>query len=250
LGGFSLSPSGVRLADDFRDNLIIDRYDGAFLTMRGSKTAHMRSENSEDVVTWNAFRSLAQVDPTFWYVRLYQRAFGEAPDHAPTGAHVRLWTRLAPPPGLRAFQKDEGESEIDVLIETEHAVWAIEAKLGADISEGTKSNATRDQVLRNLDVGSWYAGVRKFYFALLVLRPDRSPKGIGLVERYRAVRDEFIDGLPHRPDRLRNLRHLGVLTWADVLAVLSDCAHEAPRPDERGHARRAVEWLSAHVEGL
>ena len=48
-GGFSNSASGVRLADDFRDNLIIDRYDPVFASMRAKKRDHMRSENSGSV---------------------------------------------------------------------------------------------------------------------------------------------------------------------------------------------------------
>src|SRR5205823_7070799 len=60
------SSSGVRIADDFRDNLIIDRYDPVFVGMRASKIKHLRSENSEDAVTWNVFRSLRQIDPASW----------------------------------------------------------------------------------------------------------------------------------------------------------------------------------------
>ena len=41
----TLSPGGVRLANDFRDNLIIDRYDEALTSMRGSKREAMRDEN-------------------------------------------------------------------------------------------------------------------------------------------------------------------------------------------------------------
>jgi hypothetical protein len=51
------SPSGVRIAADFRSNLIIDRYDPVFADMRASKLRHMRSANSEDAVSWNVFRS-------------------------------------------------------------------------------------------------------------------------------------------------------------------------------------------------
>ncbi len=47
----STSKGGVRIAATFRDNLIIDRYDAGFLSMRGAKTEPMRSENSEDVLT-------------------------------------------------------------------------------------------------------------------------------------------------------------------------------------------------------
>lgn len=69
------SPSGVRISADFRDNLIIDRYDPIFVTMRASKLKHFRSENSEDAVTWNVFRSLRQVDPAAWIPSLVSRGF-------------------------------------------------------------------------------------------------------------------------------------------------------------------------------
>jgi hypothetical protein len=46
-----LSPSGVWVEDDFRTNLIIDRYDPVFADMRASKLKHLRSANSEDAVT-------------------------------------------------------------------------------------------------------------------------------------------------------------------------------------------------------
>ena len=57
-----LTKTRVHIADDFRDNLIIDRYDPVFVTMRASKLKHLRSENSEDAVTWNVFRSFRQID--------------------------------------------------------------------------------------------------------------------------------------------------------------------------------------------
>ena len=63
---FTSSPSGVRIAGDFRDNLIIDRYDPVFACMRAGKLEHLRSENSEDAVTWNVFRSLRQLDAHTW----------------------------------------------------------------------------------------------------------------------------------------------------------------------------------------
>src|ERR1700694_2901124 len=70
-----LSPSGVRIATDFRSNLIIDRYDPVFADMRASKIKHLRSVNSEDAITWNVFRSLRQVDPAVWLPRLWTEAF-------------------------------------------------------------------------------------------------------------------------------------------------------------------------------
>ena len=58
-GGF-VSPSGVLIADDFRENLIIDRHDPVFADMRASKIKHLRSANSEDAVTFENHRVLAE----------------------------------------------------------------------------------------------------------------------------------------------------------------------------------------------
>jgi hypothetical protein len=235
--------SGVFVADDFRGNLIIDRYDSSLLWMRGAKTAAMRSENSEDVLTWNVFRSLAQVDPAIWFPRLFERSFGAS---GPTAQLIGLqvWKRVEAPPALRLVQKDEGESEIDILIECEAFVWVIEAKFRSDVSERTTNNAERDQVLRNLDVGSWYAGVRDFYFSLLVLDAATSGKGAALIYRYSGSHSEVVGRLPHRTDKLGNLKGIGLLRWSDCAAVLRECAESATHEDERLVASRAVAWLT------
>jgi hypothetical protein len=46
----TLSPSGVLIAADFRDNLVIDCYDPVFADMRSTKLQHLRSVSSEDAV--------------------------------------------------------------------------------------------------------------------------------------------------------------------------------------------------------
>jgi hypothetical protein len=88
---FTKSPSGVRLAGDFRDNLIIDRYDPLFLAMRAGKRSHMRSENSEDAVTWNVFRTLRQIDPTAWLPALASRGLPKQPIPNAAGLAVLVW---------------------------------------------------------------------------------------------------------------------------------------------------------------
>jgi hypothetical protein len=237
----TFSAGGVRLANDFRDNLIIDRYDEALTSMRGSKREAMRSENSEDVITWNVFHSLAQIDPALWLLRLQETVFDSSQTTpAPTAATVRLWVPTIPPTGLRRFQKDEGASEVDVVVETEFSVWFIEAKFKSDISTGTTNNPDRDQVLRNIDVGSWFAGVREFYFALLVADPARSPKGVAAVARYRDALTE----MQHRPDGLKNVRGVALITWRQLAGVLATCAEAATRDDERTYATRALEFLN------
>ncbi len=238
-----VSPSGVRIMSDFRDNLIIDRYDPVFASMRASKRKHLRSANSEDAVTWNVFRSLRQVAPTVWLPELFNEAF---PTHGLTHsehATVAIWKTVAPPPGL-ILDGDEGESEIDVVIETPSLVWFIEAKLTSDISTKTTTRGDRDQVLRNIDVGSYYAGTRRFFFSLLIADEKRSGAGAQKVREYQDLSEPRRLLAPHRPDGLANLAGVSQLRWSRVGEVLADAAGNAPREDEREYARRAHAWLT------
>lgn len=235
---------GVFVADDFRDNLIVDRYDNVFAAMRGEKINHLRSENSEDVLTWNVFRSLHKVNPSVWFSALFARAFGATLAEQPKVVTLDLWPTLTPPPALRLFQKDEGESEIDVRIETERFVCFIEAKYKSDISTRTKNNPERDQIIRNLDLGTWHAGRRDFFFALLVLDEAHSADGITTLKRYAEERKTILSRLPHRTDGLENLKGVGHVTWRDMADILQQCETEAQHEDEKQTAHRAAEWLA------
>jgi hypothetical protein len=237
------SRSGVWISADFRDNLIIDRYDPVFASMRASKRKHLHSANSEDAVTWNVFRSLRQVDPAAWLPALFGAAFpGQVHPHS-EHATVELWKTVSPPPSLR-LDADEGESEVDVVIETPSWVWFVEAKLRGDISTRTAARGDRDQVLRNLDVGSYYAGVRLFYFSLLVANRTRSEAGAKAVAEYASLARPRELLAAHRPDGLRNLSGVSLLTWGDLGDVLDDAAAAAVRPDEREYAARARDWMA------
>jgi hypothetical protein len=235
------SPSGVFIAADFRDNLLIDRYDPVFASMRASKRKHLHSANSEDAVTWNVFRSLRQIAPAVWLPDLFRAAFQRSAPHA-EHATVELWKSVTPPRSL-TIDLDEGDSEIDVVIETPSWVWFIEAKLRSDISAGTTTRPARNQVLRNIDVGSHYAGVRQFLFSLLIADQARSGAGVEAVREYQSLDRprELLAG--HRPDRLANLAGISVLQWSQLGDVLSRAAAEAAREDERAYATRAWDWL-------
>jgi hypothetical protein len=239
------SPSGVWIADDFRSNLIIDRYDPVFAHMRASKLKHLRSVNSEDAATWNVFRSLRQIAPQVWLSLLWPRSFNTAvPEDL--NAAVTLWKSVPPPLGL-LVDGDEGSSEIDVVIEAASWVWFIETKYRGDISKGTTTRPTRDQVLRNIDVGTYYAGVRSFYFSLLIASNQQSPLGVQMLQTYsdfNIVR-ECLRG--HRPDGLSNLKEIGKLTWSQLDNVLLKAGDATDHPEERAYAGRASEWLRARV---
>ncbi len=241
-----LSPSGVFIAADFRANLIIDRYDPVFADMRASKLKHLRSANSEDAVTWNIFRSLRQIAPEAWLPILWQYAFPSFTCPADLKAVVRLWESVPPPLGLLTGG-DEGASEIDVVVEAPSWVWFIEAKYRSDISTGTTTRPDRDQVLRNIDVGSYYAGVRQFFFSLLISSEARSPEGVKRLLEYNDLSIPRARLQGHRPDGLHNVKAIGQLTWKDLEHVLAEAPKAVQRDDERAYATRAVAWLRERV---
>lgn len=242
------SSSGVFIAENFRDNLIIDRYDPCFASMRASKLKHLRSENSEDVVSWNVFRSLSKISPLAWVSMLAERAFGIIRLDGKEDTTVELWKPVPPPLSLLK-DGDEGISEIDIVVESPSWVWFIEAKYTSDISTGTTTRPERNQIIRNIDVGSYYAGTRDFYFALLIHSAARSPKGVEAVSRYGDF-DVVRKQLPHRTDGLRNLKAVGVLQWSDVAGVILRVGDITPRADEKHYAERAIAWLKNRgIEG-
>ena len=119
------------------------------------------SENSEDARTWYYFSPLLNDEPqrTRVLTLLLRQSFAFAlpPQAFKQIPHATLefWPRLPPPPSRL---HKEGESEPDLLIKLgDSAVVLVEAKCMSGISEFTTYDRKRDQVIRLLDVGSWYA---------------------------------------------------------------------------------------------
>jgi hypothetical protein len=212
--------------------------------MRASKLKHLRSQNSEDAVAWNVFRSLRQIDPVSWLPPLAATAFPDHSERPLPPATVSLWVSAPPPPSLLTYG-DEGVSEIDVAIESPTWVWFVEAKHHSDISTGTTTRPDRDQVLRNVDVGTYYAGVRAFYFSLLIGSPKASRAGVEAVDLYKSLEEPRRRLAGHRADGLQNLRGISHLTWSSLADALQCAVKGASREDERNYASRALEWLSA-----
>jgi hypothetical protein len=239
--GFT-TPSGVWIAKDFRDNLIIDRHDPVFDGMRAGKLRHLRSANSEDAVTWNVFRTLRQLSPGAWLPALWTAAFDSSPLPADDRATIELWVSTPPPPSLLE-SGEEHASEVDVVVQSPMWVWFIEAKYRSDIATRTTTRPDRNQVLRNIDVGSYFAGSRDFYFSLLVTSPEQSPEGASVVQAYKDLNEPKRQLSAHRPDGLHNLKAISLLTWARLARVLEHSAANSTREDEKGYASRAIAWL-------
>jgi hypothetical protein len=96
----------------------------------------------------------------------------------------------------------------------------------------TTTRPGRDQVIRNLDVGSYYTRVRPFYFSLLVYSDTFSPEGRDAIAKY-SDGQEVARALPHRADGLAHLRGVSRIEWNDLASALQTAAASATRPDGR-----------------
>ncbi|OIK11304.1 hypothetical protein [Bacillus sp. MUM 13] len=152
-----ISKSGVLLNTNYKDSLIIDRYSSDFKRWREKKLEQLKSENSEDAITWNVFRSFEQIDPKSWLALLFEKSFQREINYKLEFIDIHLWKRLKPAINLPL---PEGQSEIDIIIESEEFVWFIEAKYKSDISMKTTHDTKRNQVIRNIDVGLDYTNIK------------------------------------------------------------------------------------------
>lgn len=219
-------PAGaVEIAEGFRDQLIIDRYDPAFASMRASRRRRLHAAGGYDAVTWNVFRSLRQIASSVWLPELFLAAFPDL--DAPPSSHavVSVWRTLAPPPSL-LDEAEEGEGEVDVVIEAPGWVWFIEAAHGRE-----------SQLLRTLHLGSHHAGLRAFYFSLLAGDAKEALAAGALVRG-------------HGPEGVANLGGVSLLRFTDLADVLADVSRaHATRDDERHYAERALEWMNRQGTG-
>jgi hypothetical protein len=66
----------------------------------------------------------------------------------------------------------DGSTEVDLVLQSDDSIVFIEAKLGAKPSYGTTYDSSRNQLVRNLDVGFNRATREQKRFALIYLTPD------------------------------------------------------------------------------
>ncbi|MEQ6377438.1 DUF1643 domain-containing protein [Bacillaceae bacterium S4-13-58] len=239
------SQSGILLNKTFRDSLIIDKYDIELHRWREKKLEQVRSENSEDAMTWNVFKSLKQINPSYWLPHLFKQSFHQDFTYPLEFIDVTLWKKINPPLNLPT---KEGQSEIDVIIETNNFVWIIEVKYKSDISLGTTHDKSRNQIIRNIDVGLDYSNGKDFYFSLLILDEAHSPQGFHNMNVYTYSRDLVKGDLTHRNGNLLSLRGIGLLMWSDILYLFDYIKGTTDSEFERVVAEQAELWLRNKID--
>ena len=203
----------------------------------------VEAENRRAALTWNVFRTLELIAPTFWLRRF--RARLDALTSLESGGRslsVRLWADLPTP----ADRWRQNPVCVDALVETETAVYGVMTLDGSDVELGDSTFARPDAILRVIDAVSWYAGARDCYVALITSDWSDTPMGGALIERYRGSKDVLLRRLPHRRDGLMNVRGIGRMTWRDVAGIVRDCAESDSLNElERLVAGRTGDWLDS-----
>ena len=175
MGDFIVSDSGVKvwrtpethplLKDtDTAHPAFVDKLAEVYSRGKVKGLPRICSENSEDARTWHYFsRLLLDFEERHLVLtELLMQAFPESfrvPESRDVSiTDLEFWPKLEPP-ASRTQRFREGPSEPDLILRiATGAVVLVEAKYRSGVSEKTKYDSSRDQVIRLIDVGSWYAG--------------------------------------------------------------------------------------------
>ena len=232
--------------------------DRLLLLPKSLKAEDMRrictSPQSEDWVTWNAFTLAEQTAGPFWWSHLITLAREGNPsialppggDETPT---ITLWDKISSPVGYENASRErlrvssdeklvrrsvnmnpvEGDSEIDVIFRNAAMTVFVEAKLGSDVSMRTTYDATRNQIVRNIDCLLDVSEGTVPMFWMMVRDRGKARSYVQLLRAYRTDIALLVRELPHRDPRV--LQHvancLSLVLWSDFAKVIRlppDCS--------------------------
>jgi hypothetical protein len=120
---------------------------------------------SEDVVLSNVFGVVKNLPVDLVLVPWLREVTGTAiPD---SGWTFSFWEKQPRPIGIR-----EGNTTVDLILESNTALVFVEVKMDAPASSGTANDPNRNQLVRNLDIGYRRAADAGKDFVLVFLTPD------------------------------------------------------------------------------
>lgn len=227
---YVLSETGVRVFEDFRDNLIIDRDDPVIME-QGNRwrykkglvqgLSYLGSENSEDAITWNVFRTLMKSPTSEWFSSIFP--FIYLTDEEYKNIQFAFWKEF-PPPSSRTVRV--GNTHVDLTVETPEKLIFIEVKYKSEISISTTYDSERDQIIRNIDVGSSTAKERdkEFYFVLLITKENVI--SINKFNYYKNKPERIEEKIGSYRDDIGDYRevadHMYILYWEEICKTLRE----------------------------
>ncbi len=266
----TITSSGVKVYDDWRDNIVVDP-DAPPLAWRagrgvfGTHTSvpgrpYLASENSEDALSWNLFRTLERTG----HLDVVTRALG-LEDKLQVLYWHRPWGSAEPLPEIRVALKQTElwrgyHAEVGVILKGQHYLVMVECKLGrpgAHVRTWERGGSGRipptyERFLRALlaDVQDWETTMRRFYQLLRHLtlanelcRLDGWPLEPHLLAVVNALNVNQ-DGTPHAVEfeAFRSVLRLlpertHLLTWQELLTRAEATFDPGVRP-LLAHARR------------
>jgi hypothetical protein len=194
--------------------------------------------STAQALTWNVFRTLELIPPAFWLRRL-NVSFGLAPmKPAPQTATVQLWASLPLPPGVDAARP---QVDVDVLIETESAVWALRVCDTVDVEPAKDGGGEPIALLAS--AASWHARRRACYVGVIAAEPETVPLAAAVIGRYARSSSSLQLRLPARSHDVANLAGFGLVTWRQLTAILQDASGASViERSEQALASRSLRW--------
>jgi hypothetical protein len=185
------------------------------------------SENSEDALTWANFSPLLSVQGekkkrilTLFLEQAIKRPLDEKSLGALQDAKLLFWRGkkekpfYSPPP---TFEYPEANTEVDLTIRFGNVVIFVEAKYHSEISMSTTYWTGRDQIIRNVDVGTYYAWSNGLDFYFILITTSESCKSVERLKYYKDHPENIAKKLLHRTDVSSSLdkiaKNLGWTTW-------------------------------------
>lgn len=249
-GAAILAPSGLVLQESsratFPRTFPLLNPDGfaalAKAAKRGDVRRMLESSQSEDWVTWNVMNLLLSSRPDTWWAQLSAQIMQANPNlQFPASTmlpQVRFWQKVASPKEYEASSRErmrrssdpmtsarsratepvEGDSEIDLIIESSWLLIYIEAKLDSDISMRTTHDPARNQIIRNIDCLLDSAHGRAPLFWMFVRDASEGRAYTQLMRKYREEPTILSRDLPHRDPLLleKVAQSLTIVTWREI----------------------------------
>ncbi|WP_042355912.1 hypothetical protein [Bacillus rubiinfantis] len=234
----SYSEAGVLVFDSYKDNLILDKYNRVFLKMNKVKLEAFRSEQSEDALIWNIFRTLQKIDAKLWLPPLFESSFAENREDIVDKMKISLWKIISP---QNETSPDDKKIEIDVMLENDHFVWMLDVRYKSDARLG---GGKRHPIVATIDYGTYYARGKDFYYSLLYLDERYSPQSKELVELYKSNRTKLLEPLSDRKNQVDSIKGISTIKLTDFQTLFRFCEEYVRYEDERYLAKLAKNYLT------
>ena len=198
-------------------------------------------------LTWNVFRTLEQIAPSFWMRPLVAALGGLADDFAsaPHVCQMRVWQPLDPPPAAMLRRARRQPLRADVIIDTDDTVVSLLVPSISEVTTTVLSDTAEGGLLDLIEATAYYAGTRAAYAGVVLPHGADGDVWMGRVNR----RSLAVHRVLHAGGRgVSNARGLGAFDWYTLADILGD-AGQSPllHSSERALAQVTMRWMQERL---